>query len=70
VEEPVNRRNLWVAWATAVAAAFAIVAVTHANGIFYLVVAIIAGAGYSVIHLLTRKPPAGPGRAVPPGPGA
>jgi hypothetical protein len=66
----VNRRNLWVAWAIVVGAAFAIVAVTNASGIFYLVVAIIAGAGYSVIHMLTRKPSAGPGQPVPPGPGA
>jgi len=29
----------------------------------------IAGAGYSVIHLLTRRPGDEPGRAVPPGPG-
>jgi hypothetical protein len=65
-----DRRNLWGAWAVAVGAAFGIVAVTHAGGIFYVVVAIIAGAGYSAIRLLTRKPPAEPGRPAPPGPGA
>ncbi len=65
-----NRRSLWAAWAIVIGAAFGIVAVTHAHGILYLVVAIIAGAGYSVIHLLTRKPSAEPGRPVPPGPGA
>ena len=53
-----NRRNLWAVWAVIVGAAFAVVAVTGARGIFYLVVGIVAGAGYSVIHLLTRRPDA------------
>lgn len=49
-----NRRNLWAGWAAIIAAAFAVVVVTHAKGVFYIVVAIIAGAGYTVIHQLTR----------------
>ena len=49
-----NRRNLWAAWAVIVGAAFAIVAVSGARAIFYLVIAIIASAGYTVIHRLTR----------------
>lgn len=36
-------------------AAFAVVAISGARGIFYVVVAIIAAAGYSVIHHLTRS---------------
>jgi hypothetical protein len=49
-----NRRNLWAAWAIIVGAAFAIVAISGARAIFYLVVAIIASAGYAVIQHLTR----------------
>lgn len=60
-----NRRTLWVTWAIIVGAAFAIVAVTHAHGKLYLVVGIIAGVGYSLITVLTRKPPADPGQPGP-----
>jgi membrane protease YdiL (CAAX protease family) len=63
-----SRRNLWAGWAIIVAAAFAIVAVTSSNGLLYVVVAIVAGAGYSFIHIMTRKPPAEPSQEVPPGP--
>jgi hypothetical protein len=49
-----NRRNLWAAWAVIVGAAFAIVAISGASALFYVVVAIIASAGYTVIHRLTR----------------
>ncbi len=49
-----NRRNLWAAWAVIVGAAFAVVAVTGARAVFYIVIAIVAGAGYTVIHRLTR----------------
>ena len=65
-----NRRNLWAAWAVVVGVAFAIVAITNANGILYVIVAIIGAAGYSVIHRLTRKPPAEVGQQFPPGPSA
>jgi len=68
--ETVNRRNLWTAWAVIIGAAFAIVAISHARGFFYIVVAIIASAGYTVISQLTRKPPARTDQAVPPGPEA
>jgi hypothetical protein len=52
--EKVNRRNLWAAWAVVVGAAFAVVAVTNAAAILYVVIAVIAGAGYMVITQLTR----------------
>jgi hypothetical protein len=52
----VNRRSLWVTWAVVIAAAFGIVAVTKASGIFYMVIGIIAAAGYTVIAVLTRRP--------------
>ncbi len=55
-----NRRNLWAAWAVIVGAAFAIVAISGARAMFYIVVAIIASAGYTVIHRLTR-PDCAPG---------
>ena len=64
-----NRRNLWAAWAVVIGAAFAVVAITNAKAIFYVVVAIVAAAGYTVISRLTRKPPASTGQPVPPGPG-
>ena len=64
-----SRRNLWGAWAVIIGAAFAIVAVTGVSAIFYVVVAIIAGAGYSVISRMTRRRPES-ARQVPPGPGA
>jgi hypothetical protein len=62
-----TRRNLWGIWAVIIGAAFAIVAVTHAGAVFYVVVAIIAGAGYTVISRLFCRRPADTGQ-VPPGP--
>ena len=55
-----TRRNLWAAWAVIVGAAFAITAIAGANGIVYVIIAIVAAAGYSAIHALTRGPAAGP----------
>jgi drug/metabolite transporter (DMT)-like permease len=60
LEEPVTRRNLWAAWAVIVGAAFAVTAIAGAKGIVYVIVAIVAAAGYSAIHALTRRPAAGP----------
>jgi hypothetical protein len=57
------------AWAIVVAVAFAVVAVTNANGMFYGVVGIVAAAGYSMIAVLTRRPTAGAGHPVPARPG-
>ena len=49
-----SRRNLWAAWAVVIGAAFAIVAIAHGHAMWYIIVAIIAGAGYTVITRLTR----------------
>ncbi len=65
-----NRRNLWAAWAVIIGAGFAIVAITGAKGPFYVVLAIVAAAGYTAISVLTRKPPASTARSAPPGPEA
>jgi hypothetical protein len=46
------------------------VAVTNASGIFYMVIGIIAAAGYTVMAMLTRRPRAEPARPFPPGPEA
>jgi hypothetical protein len=50
--------------------AFAVVAVTNANGIFYAVVGIVAAGGYSMTAVLTRRPTAGAGYLVLPRPGS
>ena len=65
-----SRRNLWGIWAAIIGAAFAIVAVTHASALLYVVIAIIAGAGYTVITRMTCRRPDSAAERVPPGPGA
>ena len=52
-----SRHTMWGIWAAIIGAAFAIVAVTQTNAILYIVVAIIAGAGYTIITRLTCKRP-------------
>jgi len=61
----VSRRNLWVIWAAVIAAAFAIVAITHARGKLYLIIAIVAGVGYTVITMATRDKNAETGQRYP-----
>ena len=53
-----TRRNLWFAWAIIVGAAFAVAGIVGARGIVWIIVGIVAAAGYTVIHALTRRPPA------------
>ncbi len=50
-----RRRAPWAAVSMTAGAAFAIIALLHAPGIAYAIVAIVAGLAYSLVHMYSRR---------------
>jgi uncharacterized membrane protein HdeD (DUF308 family) len=51
------RKRWWSVIGTVVAAAYAVTVLTHAPGVTYAVIAVLAGAAYSVTARLSRSGP-------------
>jgi hypothetical protein len=50
-----RRRAPWAGVSVVAGAAFAIIALLHAPGIAYAIVAIVAGLAYSLVHMYGRR---------------
>jgi hypothetical protein len=50
-----RRRAPWAAVSMVTGAAFAIIALLHAPGVAYAIVAILAGLAYSLVHRYSRR---------------
>jgi len=50
-----RRRAPWAAVSMVAGAAFAVIALLHAPGIAYAIVAIVAGLAYSLVHMYSRR---------------
>jgi hypothetical protein len=53
--EPRRNRSLWGGIAVCAGAAFGIIALLHAPGIAYAIVAIVAGLAYTLSHMYYRR---------------